>query len=73
MVRLRIREAAEERGITTAYQLQKAMNVPPMTASRLWKGEMEMIGLNTIDAVCEALHCLPSDLILYIPNKKRQK
>jgi DNA-binding Xre family transcriptional regulator len=62
MVRLRIQEIAQERGITTAYQLQKLMEVPPMTASRLWKGEMEMVALKTIDALCEALSCEPGDL-----------
>jgi DNA-binding Xre family transcriptional regulator len=63
-VELRIREAAEARGITTAYQLQKKMNVPPGTAARLWRGDMRMIGLDTIDALCEAIGCEPSDLIV---------
>jgi DNA-binding Xre family transcriptional regulator len=72
MVELRIREAAEARGITNAYQLQKKMNVPPGTAARLWRGEMKMIGLDTIDALCEAIGCEPADLIVRVQEKKTE-
>jgi DNA-binding Xre family transcriptional regulator len=71
MVELRIREAAEARGITTAYQLQKKMNVPPGTAARLWRGEMKMIGLDTIEALCEAIGCEPCDLIMRVTDSKK--
>ena len=64
MVRLRIKEVAVRRGIKTAYGLQKAMNVPPGTAARLWRGQMAMIGLQTIETLCEALGCEPGDLIV---------
>ena len=70
-VELRIKEAAEARGITTAYQLQKRMNVPPGTAARLWRGSMRMIGLDTIDSLCEALGCEPADLIVRVPEKRK--
>lgn len=66
--RLTIREAAEKRGLTSSYQLMKALNIPPGHASKLWKGEMRMIGLDTIDALCRALKCKPNDLIRYEPN-----
>jgi len=72
MVKLRIKEAAEERGITTAYQLQKLMNIQPTSAYRLWNGEMEMVGMKTLDAVCEALGCTPAELFSYTPNKKKK-
>lgn len=70
MVELRIREAAEARGIATAYQLQKKMNVPPGTAARLWRGDMKMIGLDTIESLCEAIGCEPADLIVRVQEKK---
>jgi DNA-binding Xre family transcriptional regulator len=75
MVTLRIRAAAEARGVTSSYQLMKLMNIPPGHASRLWKGGMEMIGLKTIDALCEALGCDPSDLIVREDSaaKRRRK
>jgi DNA-binding Xre family transcriptional regulator len=70
MVKLTIREAAAKSGITTAYGLQKAMSIPPGTAARLWRGDMSMISLNTIDSLCEALNCKPADLFVRVPNKK---
>ncbi len=71
-IELRIREAAEANGITTAYQLQKRMNVPPGTAARLWRGDMKMIGLDTVEALCEAIGCEPSDLIVRVSNGKKK-
>lgn len=72
MIRLSIRELAERRGITTAYQLQKLLNVNPAIASRLWKGEQRMISLKTINEVCNALDCGPEALFDYVPDKKRK-
>lgn len=66
--RLRIREAAEKRGVTSSYQLMKALNIPPGHASKLWKGEMRMIGLDTIDALCNALQCKPGELFDHSPD-----
>lgn len=63
MVKLTIRQAAEARGVTTAYQLQKLMDFQPAMAARLWKGEMKLIGLSTLDTICERLECDLSELI----------
>jgi DNA-binding Xre family transcriptional regulator len=71
MVELQIKEVAQKKGIKTAYQLQIAMNIPPTTASRLWKAKMGKIALTTIDALCEALECDPCDLFVRTPNKKK--
>jgi DNA-binding Xre family transcriptional regulator len=71
MVTLKIREVAERNGITTAYQLQKAAQLHPGHAAKLWKGDAEMIGLKTIDTLCEALHCEPGDLFARNGDKKK--
>ena len=65
---LRIRAVAEARGVTSSYQLMKLMGIPPGHASKLWKGEMRMIGLDTIDALCSALRCKPGELFDYSPE-----
>jgi len=65
MVTVHIREVAEQRGITTAYQLQKALGISPTGASKLWKGNFEQIGLVTIDKLCRVLKCQPGRLIKY--------
>jgi DNA-binding Xre family transcriptional regulator len=65
MVTVHIREVAEARGIKTAYQLQKALQISPTGAAKLWKGEFELIGLVTIDKLCRVLKCQPGKLIRY--------
>ncbi len=65
MVTTRIREMAEKRGITNAYQLQKATELPPSMAARLFKDEVDMIALRTINTLCRALKCKPGELFKY--------
>ena len=60
-----IRETAEKRGITTAYQLQKALNVSPTIAARLWRGEFDKIGMGTLDKLCRILRCQPGKLLCF--------
>lgn len=57
-----IRQLAESRGLTTAYQLQKNAGLSSSMAARLWRDEVEMIALSTIDSLCDALECEPGDL-----------
>lgn len=73
MIEVRVQQAAMRRGITNAYQLQKAMNINPGMASRLWKGDFEMIGLRTLDRLCEVLNCEPNDILARVAAKKRGK
>jgi DNA-binding Xre family transcriptional regulator len=67
-IRFALREIAERRGITNAYQLQKVLQSPPSKASRLWKGEMDSIAFDTLAALCAALKCKPNDLLRFEPN-----
>lgn len=71
MVILQIRAVAERHGITTTYQLQKAAQLHPGHAAKLWKGEAEMIGLKTIDTLCEALACEPGHLFARNSDTKK--
>ena len=68
MITTRIREVAERRGISTAYQLQKATELPPSMAARLFRDEVDMIALRTLDRLCGALKCKPNDLLKYEPD-----
>jgi len=65
MVSTRIREAAEEAGITSGYQLTNALGVSPSMGARLWKDDVRMIALSTIEKLCNALNCEPQDLFTY--------
>ena len=68
MITVSIREVAEKRGIMTAYQLQKALNVSPSLAAKWFSNELKMIGIETLDRLCTALRCKPNDLLRYEPN-----
>lgn len=63
MIEVKIREVCESRGITTAYQLQKALNVQPSVAARLYKGTFTRIDLETLDKLCTLLKCQPQKLL----------
>jgi DNA-binding Xre family transcriptional regulator len=69
MIEVKIREVCESRGITTAYQLQKALNVQPSVAARLYKGEFSKIDLGTLDKLCALLKCQPHKLLHFAPNE----
>ncbi len=68
MIQKLVREMAEKRGMTTAYQLRQALGVAPNLAAKLWKGEFEMIGLGTLDKLCRVLKCQPDKLFRYEPG-----
>lgn len=70
MVTIQVREVAEKKGISTAYQLQRAANLSPTVAAGLWKGEASRMSLQTINALCNALKCKPGNLFNYEPDKE---
>jgi DNA-binding Xre family transcriptional regulator len=73
MITVTIREMAEKRGYQTAYALQKAMNVPPSMAARLWSNELKMIGMDTLDRLCTTLECEPNDVLRFKAKKGSKK
>ncbi len=56
--------------MTTAYQLQKALDISPTVAARLWKGEFDMIGVVTLDKLCRVLRCQPNKFLRYVPDEE---
>lgn len=57
MIIPQIQEMARKRGFENANQLKDALNVSPTLAARLWRGEFEKIGMNTLDKLCNVLRC----------------
>jgi DNA-binding Xre family transcriptional regulator/predicted DNA-binding transcriptional regulator AlpA len=67
MIKIKIAElAAKRHNVTTAYQLQNFLGISPSIASRLWKGDFDKIGINTINKLCYRLDCQPSDFLEYV-------
>jgi len=67
MIRLRVREAAEEVGITSASDLARRTGVAFSTANKLWKNDLggegdRGIGLLTLYRVAQALGKRVDDL-----------
>jgi DNA-binding Xre family transcriptional regulator len=63
MITVHIKETAQKRGITTAYQLQKATGFQPSMAGRLYRNEVQQIALSTLDTLCGVLKCKVGDLL----------
>ncbi len=70
-IKVKIREAAEKRGIKTSYQLRIRANLAPSTASRCFRNKLTLITFETLDKLCDALDCEPSDLLVRQSKRKR--
>lgn len=68
MITKRIQEMALKRGIRNAHGLQKAIDVSPTVATKLWSGNFEMIGLGTLNKLCRVLKCQPDKILRYVPD-----
>jgi DNA-binding Xre family transcriptional regulator len=73
MIRSRIREVAEAKGVPNAYQLGVLIGVTPNVSARLWKDDFTQIGKVTLDKLCSALGCDVGDLLVYEPIEKGSK
>lgn len=73
MIKVSIKEIAIKNGIKTAYQLQKLMNLQPSMAAKWFKNDLKMIGIESLNSLCEALDCEPSDILKYTPSKGKAK
>jgi DNA-binding Xre family transcriptional regulator/biotin operon repressor len=71
MVKVNIKEIATKKGIKTAYQLQKLMNLQPSIAYKWFSNDLKMIGIESLNSLCEALDCLPSDLLVYSSGREK--
>jgi DNA-binding Xre family transcriptional regulator len=71
MIQIAIREMAERRGITTAYQLMKAAGVQPAVAAKWWTNELDKIGIGTLDKLCTVFECTPNDILIFKPERKK--
>lgn len=50
-------------------ELSEKIGISPVNISRLRKGHIKAVRFSTIEAMCEALHCQPGDLLEYIPPR----
>jgi DNA-binding Xre family transcriptional regulator len=69
MIKTHVKEMAQKTGITTAYQLQKALEISPSVAARLWSDDFELISRASLNRLCHFLKCNPSKLITFEPDE----
>ena len=62
MIKLKVREVAESRGITTITELAARCALAYDTASDFWHGRMKRVDLTVLDRVCKALQCRIEDV-----------
>lgn len=61
---LTIREAAQARGITTAYGLQKKLGLYPNTARQAWNSSgQRMVKFDFLEKLMDGLECTLDELI----------
>jgi DNA-binding Xre family transcriptional regulator len=70
MIKARIREIAESRGIPNAYQLGLAIGVTPNVSARLWNDSFAQIGKITLDKLCTTFGCSVGDLLVFEPAQR---
>ncbi|MEN3331438.1 MAG: Cro/C1-type DNA-binding domain [Blastocatellia bacterium] len=73
MVRLIVKETAENAGIKSAYELAQRTGIPVRSVYRIWNGEATMLGLDTIDALCYTLEVPIAQLLRYERTPRKPK
>ena len=71
MIRISLREVLEKRDMTM-YQLGKITGIRPNTLSEWYhdRGDIKMVRLDTLNAICNALDCAVGELIEHVPDEK---
>lgn len=80
-ISINIKEFCETRGVqyagadvSSGYKLKIVCGLnSPTTANQLWNGDMDKIGLGTIEALCRGLGCEPNDLFAFDPPLKQTR
>ncbi len=70
MMKIKIAEVAGKHGLKSAYALQKALDISPTMASRLWKGEFDKIGIGTLEKLCEHFQLQTNEFLEYPLTQK---
>lgn len=66
-IKLLIDQALAKRKMTL-QELAKRINMSTVNLSGYKTGKIKAVRFNTLNALCETLHCQPGDLIVYVPD-----
>jgi len=68
MVRIKVREIAEKKGIGNPHQLSKATGLHYSVCHLYWNADPKQISAEAINKLCKALEIKPSQLFEYTPD-----
>ncbi len=68
MVLLELRPMLEKRG-RSFYWLTKQAGINPSVMTRMKHHTIKAVTLDVLDRICNALACLPSDLLIQVTDK----
>jgi putative transcriptional regulator len=68
MIKFRLHKVAADRDILKIGEMAERARLSPQTVSGIWNNNALRIDLATLNALCEALHCTPGDLLEYVPE-----
>lgn len=68
MIKANVQEIATKNGITTAYQLQKLLNIQPSLAAKWFANDLKMISFESLNALCKHFNCTPDDILVYVAD-----
>lgn len=55
-----------------AGELAEAIGITPANLSILKNNKAKAIRFSTLEALCQALHCQPGDILEYVPEEKEE-
>ncbi len=68
MIRFRLHKVAADRDITKIKDVAERAGLSALAVSGIWNNASLRVDLSTLNALCEALHCTPGDLLEYLPE-----
>lgn len=71
MIRFKIYEMMARRGIKTRKQLAETASIHQTHIGKIIDGRVKRLDLVTLDGLCRALQCQPSDLLEYVPDTQQ--
>jgi DNA-binding Xre family transcriptional regulator len=72
-IKLLVREVAEREGIPNPNVLAEKTGLHYETCRKIWRGQPAMIGLDTIQRICDVLGVRPGQLFEYEPEVRGGK
>lgn len=72
MIEIQLKSMLEKRG-RSLYWLAQQTNTHYPSLWRLAEGDVTRVTIETLDRICDVLHCTPGDVLVKVKRKTRKK